>query len=220
VIIDEADALVAPAQNALLKTLEEPPSSSMFILVTARPDVLLPTVQSRCPRLRFRPLGLDEIATVLVRRGWSEQEARATAAVADGSLERALQAKAGDLVEAREVAGHVLAGAMATDDPRVRLQAARELLPGTGGGGVTDRERLGMHLRAMATLIRDVELVSTGADAGALVNADVRPALDRLASGYRGDRGIRAFSAVDQALVALERNASAKIVADWLVLQL
>src|SRR3954466_627265 len=51
VIVDEADALVPAAQNALLKTLEEPPSSSVFILVSARPDALLPTVLSRCPQL-------------------------------------------------------------------------------------------------------------------------------------------------------------------------
>ena len=44
VIIDEADALVPQAQNALLKTLEEPPSASVFMLVTSRPDALLPTV--------------------------------------------------------------------------------------------------------------------------------------------------------------------------------
>ena len=50
------------AQNALLKTLEEPPSMSVFMLVTSRPDALLPTVRSRCPRLRFRPLGADEVA--------------------------------------------------------------------------------------------------------------------------------------------------------------
>src|SRR5688572_1659368 len=50
VIIDEADALVSAAQNALLKTLEEPPSLSVFMLITARPDALLPTVRSRCPR--------------------------------------------------------------------------------------------------------------------------------------------------------------------------
>jgi DNA polymerase-3 subunit delta' len=47
VVIDEADALVVAAQHALLKTLEEPPSASIFILVTSRPDALLPTVQSR-----------------------------------------------------------------------------------------------------------------------------------------------------------------------------
>src|SRR5262249_4898504 len=46
VMIDEADALVGAAQNALLKTLEEPPPSSVFILITARPDALLPTVRS------------------------------------------------------------------------------------------------------------------------------------------------------------------------------
>ena len=49
VIIDEADSMLPPAQSALLKVLEEPPSSSVFLLVTTRPDMLLPTVQSRCP---------------------------------------------------------------------------------------------------------------------------------------------------------------------------
>jgi DNA polymerase-3 subunit delta' len=53
VIIDEADGLVPAAQNALLKTLEEPPPSSIFVLVTARVDMLLPTVRSRCIRLWF-----------------------------------------------------------------------------------------------------------------------------------------------------------------------
>ena len=53
VIIDEADALMDAAQNALLKTLEEPPSASMFVLVSSIPDALLPTVRSRCSRLRF-----------------------------------------------------------------------------------------------------------------------------------------------------------------------
>ena len=52
-IVDDADALNAEAQNALLKTLEEPPAASSFVLVTSRPDMLLPTVLSRCQRLRF-----------------------------------------------------------------------------------------------------------------------------------------------------------------------
>src|SRR5919198_1443009 len=51
VIIDDADALLPQAQNALLKTLEEPTPSSVFILVTSKPDLLLPTVRSRCIRL-------------------------------------------------------------------------------------------------------------------------------------------------------------------------
>src|SRR5262245_38238210 len=82
VIIDEADALVGQAQNALLKTLEEPPSASVFILVTSRPDVLLPTVLSRCPRLRFRQLEPAEVAAALIKHGHAEREARAVAAAA------------------------------------------------------------------------------------------------------------------------------------------
>ena len=53
VLIREADTLEPAAQNALLKSLEEPPPGTMFILTTAVPGVLLPTVRSRCMRLRF-----------------------------------------------------------------------------------------------------------------------------------------------------------------------
>src|SRR5580765_5800009 len=69
VIIDEADALMPQAQNALLKTLEEPPPSSVFLLITARPDALLLTVLSRCPRLRFRPLDAGDVAAAMIRSG-------------------------------------------------------------------------------------------------------------------------------------------------------
>ena len=220
VIVDDADALVGAAQNALLKTLEEPPPSSVFILVTSRPDVLLPTVRSRCPVLRFRPLGPSDIAAALVARGHSEAEARAVAASADGSLGRALEASAGDLVEARDVAQQVLAHAASSDDPRRRIEGAKDLLAKTGAGGAEDREQVASHLRAMESLLRDVELLSTRADVRVLANPDVQPALERLARTYQGERGIRAFTAVDRALMALERNAGVKIVADWLVLQL
>jgi DNA polymerase-3 subunit delta' len=220
VIIDEADALVVAAQNALLKTLEEPPPSSSFILVTSRPDVLLPTVRSRCPQLRFRPLSADEIAAVLMARGHTETEARAVAATADGSVGQALEASAGELVGARDVAQRVLTQASAQNDPARRLSGAQELLAKTGAGGAGDREQLASHLRAMAVLLRDAEVLATRADARTLANPDVRPALERLAATYHGERGVRAFSAIDQALVALQRNAGVKIVADWLVLQL
>ncbi len=220
VIIDEADQLMPAAQNALLKTLEEPPPSSAFILVTSRLDALLPTVRSRCPVLRFRPLGPDDIAAALVQRGLGEAEARSVAAAAGGSLGRALEASAGELVEARDVAERVLARAAASADPCRRIEGAKDLLANTGAGGATDREQLASHLRAMESLLRDVELLSTRADVRALANPDVQPALERLARTYQGERGMRAFTAVDRALLALDRNAGVKVVADWLVLHL
>ena len=220
VIVDDADALVPQAQNALLKTLEEPPPSSVFILVTARPDVLLPTVRSRCPQLRFRPLSPGDIAAALIARGAGESEARAVAATANGSLGEALEAAGNDLVEARDVAQRVLMRAGAERDPARRIELAKELLAKTGSGGAADREQLSSYLRAMASLLRDVEVLATRADDRTLANPDVRPALERLTQTYGGERGIRAFSAIDQALVALDRNAGVKLVADWVVLHL
>jgi hypothetical protein len=52
-IVEEATALAPPAANALLKTLEEPPSRTLFVLCTTAPDQLLPTIRSRCQRVRF-----------------------------------------------------------------------------------------------------------------------------------------------------------------------
>jgi DNA polymerase-3 subunit delta' len=219
VLIDDADALVPQAQNALLKTLEEPPAGSVFLLVTARPDALLPTVQSRCPRLRFRPLDDEDVVSALRARGATEAEARAVAATAHGSIGRALEVHAGDLVESRDIAARVLLHATSGEQARHRLEGTKELLAKTGAGGAQDREQLSGHLRAMATLIRDVAVLGAGDDTIALANADLRTDLQRLAA-FRGERGLRAYAAIDRALAALDGNASTKIVADWIVLQL
>lgn len=219
VIIDDADAMVPAAQNALLKTLEEPPAASAFMLVTSHPDLLLPTVRSRCPQLRFRALSADEVADALVRQGRTDKEAHAIAASAGGSVAQALEASGGGLVEARDVAVRVLAQASKTPEAGRRIDVAKELLAKTGAGGATDREQVAGHLRAMSALLRDIEVIATSNGTASLANPDVRPALERL-NAFAGERGIRAFEAVDKALDALSRNAGVKTVADWLVLQL
>ena len=105
VIIDTADALVIPAQDALLKTLEEPPPASVFVLVTSRPDVLLPTVRSRCQRLRFGRLAPAAVAAVLMaRHEYSEADAYAAASVSDGSVGAALEGGTEGRVDARDAA--------------------------------------------------------------------------------------------------------------------
>ena len=60
-IIDEAELLDADGQNAMLKTLEEPPAGTTIVLVTQQEDRLLPTIRSRCQRVAFGPLGAQEM---------------------------------------------------------------------------------------------------------------------------------------------------------------
>ena len=216
VIIDGADALGLPAQDAILKTLEEPPSATVFVLITSRPDVLLPTVRSRCQRLRFGPLSPADVASLLIRdHGMSAAAAHAAAAASGGSVARAIDGSGEGAMEARDVAARLLQGAARTTDPRQRLDGARQL---TGGG--SDRDELSRRLLALSSLIRDLGLLGAHANAATLANADLEPQLASLLRSYDRDRALRAFSAVDRALAALDRNASPKIVADWLALNL
>lgn len=222
VMIDDADAMTPDAQDALLKTLEEPPPSSVLILISAMPDALLPTVLSRCQRLRFGELSAAEVAEALMRdHEYEEADARAAAVDADGSIGRALSALSTDVTEARDMAHRLLEQAVRQADPGRRIDLAREVTPSTGGKtSGAERERLAACLRALASLLRDIGLAGAQGDAAVLANADLTPQLRALARSYDSDRTVRAYASVDEALVALERNVSPKIVADWLVLQL
>ena len=219
VIIDQADAMVPNGQDALLKTLEEPPPASVFVLVTALPDMLLPTVRSRCQRLRFGLLAPGDVAQVLMaRHEYSEADAHAAAAVSEGSIGRALEEGSDAFVDARSAALSLLQRAATNAAPAARIQAATGL-PG-GGRGKADRVALGQTLVALSSILRDLGALLSSAEDRALANADLRTPLHGLLRSYDRERVLSAFAAVDRALEALDRNASPKIVADWLALQI
>ena len=92
-IIDDAERLSVAAQNALLKTLEEPAGHALIVLVTASAGALLPTVRSRCQRVVFRPLAETDVSSVLAEQGVEAEEASVLARYADGSPGRALAAR-------------------------------------------------------------------------------------------------------------------------------
>jgi DNA polymerase-3 subunit delta' len=195
----------------------------VFALVSAWPDSLAPTVRSRCSRLRFGRLHPAEIARALARdHGYTEEHARAMAALSGGSLGRALGAGSGDLDEVRAAACRALRQVAEAADPRGRLECVRELTGGRGAGSTaaSDREALGSRITVLLALVRDLAILSSRAHGDALANLDLTSELEGLSRLYDRDRIVRAFSAADRALSALRRNASPKIVADWLVLQL
>lgn len=90
-IVDAADDMNASAANALLKVLEEPPPRCLFFVLAHAPGRLLPTIKSRCRRLDLTPLTPDEIAAGLAVLGRDGEGAGRAAALADGSLRRAIQ---------------------------------------------------------------------------------------------------------------------------------
>ena len=90
-IIERAEKMTPSAQNALLKTLENPPEDTVFFLLTETPGALLSTVRSRARLVRVSPLTREACAEALVRRGVEAKRAARLAGLAHGSVGRALE---------------------------------------------------------------------------------------------------------------------------------
>ncbi len=94
VIIEHADKMNQPAQNALLKTLEEPLPDTVFLLLTDAPELLLPTIVSRCRALKLHPWPDEVILRALQNRGVEGSMARQALHVSGGSIGRAISVAA------------------------------------------------------------------------------------------------------------------------------
>ena len=120
-IVEQAELMNVQAQNALLKTLEEPAARTLIVLLTDQPRALLPTIRSRCQTLRFAALERDAVETELRRRGVDKTLAGDAALLARGSLGVALKwIEDGVVPSARELAQQVenaLAGQPPPDLP-------------------------------------------------------------------------------------------------------
>ena len=103
-IVDGAETLNTAAQNAFLKTLEEPPGDSVIILIASRPQSLLPTIRSRCQEIRFLPLSRQQLAAAL------EERRDSAGAPMRGSLRRSRRGSMGRALEMDIGAGKGRAG--------------------------------------------------------------------------------------------------------------
>src|SRR3546814_14225616 len=97
IVVDAVDDLETDGANALLKTLEEPPAKTLFLLVSHSPGRLLPTIRSRCRTLRFQPIARDAMTTWLheLRPMIEMGEVRAIVAASGGGPGQALGGKSG-----------------------------------------------------------------------------------------------------------------------------
>ena len=112
IVLTEADRMNEPAANKLLKTLEEPPARTHFLLLSEAPDELLPTVRSRCQRIDFAALSDADVAAGLVAAGVSPEAAAAAARLASGRLDRARSLASGAGLAALRAVALEVAGSL------------------------------------------------------------------------------------------------------------
>jgi DNA polymerase-3 subunit delta' len=115
VIVRDAETMQETAQEAFLKTLEEPPPYAVILLLTDDLEPVLPTIQSRCVILRFGQSNVQQVADALSAAGVTDDRSAAIARVAGGSIGWAFQAaNDGDLLATRQrelnEAGELVAG--------------------------------------------------------------------------------------------------------------
>ena len=90
-VFDEEQKMTVEAQNALLKTLEEPPKYAIIILITNNKESLLDTIKSRCEIIKFTPIPIKDIADYLVKTGVDEKRASLLANFSRGSMQKAIE---------------------------------------------------------------------------------------------------------------------------------
>lgn len=157
-ILDDADALNIEGANSLLKTLEEPPSNSLLILIGTSLQRQLPTIRSRCQSIIFRPLRSEQLSSLLLRNNVVEgdEAAEALAAMSGGSLTEAGLMSDAELQSFREslmgmLSAHIL--------PMAEFaKRCGTLVDAAGKDAKLKRERLKLLLRMSASFYRGLSI--------------------------------------------------------------
>jgi DNA polymerase-3 subunit delta' len=215
-IIDRAEFMSTEAANCLLKTLEEPASGVLFILLTTNDSILPATVVSRCQRLELRPLVTSEVEAALSQRwGIELQKAELLARLSHGCLGWALSAAADDsLLQQRAQRVDKLLD-IASGDYEERFDYAAQLVAQFSQSRSLVQEVLDLWLDWW----RDLLLVKLGCS-GAVTNIDHQAMLVDLARGYNLVE-VRAFiHSIQAAGEQLRQNANPRLVLEVLMLSI
>jgi len=206
VIFREAERMTEDAQNALLKSIEEPPLHTLFILTTHRPAALLPTVRSRSRTLFFKPLQAEVVARFLKEGGVAPGKEMDMARLSRGSLKRALEIAEGG-VPGREEAIRILAWAVEGRKREALAWAAGFTFKSSGIMLIEART----VIDELLTLARDVAAIQNG-DAEKLMNPDMADMLLDVGRKAPQDAGLKALEAVANAWGEVDSNVNLALI--------
>ena len=210
-IVDEAEKMTAQAQNALLKTIEEPPAYAVILLLTTNAEAFLPTILSRCVQLKLKPLKDGEVKDYLVSRmGVELSQAEIYTAFARGNLGKAIHLA--DSEDFRHLYGELLdlLKNLKKSDISELLERIRKM----------KEDKLDIHqcLDFMQMWYRDVLMYKTTKDINLLIFKDEFSTVNAMStvSGYEGLE--RILTAIDKARIRLDANVNMELVMELLLL--
>ena len=212
VLIEDAHTLNETASNALLKTLEEPSSDTIFLLVTGFPERLLDTILSRCQILRTGRLAEEDILALLEELELGDAPSNASSVrLADGSISEAIRLIGTENSERRT--------ALLESMSRLHEMGASETLR-LAEQFAADKAVVAENFSLVRYWVRDWMLLLAGGDGASIVNVDWREALRDQAGSLTVRDITEALRQVDRIQGNLRFNVNGKLTAEHLMLTL
>ncbi len=212
-IVPEAEKMTEAAQNALLKTIEEPPEYGVVILLTSNISALLPTIQSRCLTLEFRPLSTVVVEDYLKSHCQvPDYMAKASAVFAQGNLGKAMRyAKSEDFIERKDRILALLRGVdrMSVSD---MLEEIRDL--------GARKEEVRDYIDLMALWYRDVLIFKATKNMNHLLFREEASVISREASNRSYENIETILQGFEKAKARLKANVSFEVAIELMLLNL
>ena len=210
VIIDGCELLTAPAANALLKTLEEPPDCALLILLTGKRAALPLTLISRCQPVPFQPLPPAHMQTIFGQQGFDDDEAALAATLSEGQLDAFADRDFAQVLAIRDQAHALLSDLIQSQAVSSFLQARK--LAGK-------REQCDELLHWLALLCRDLAMLKA-TPARTLYNHDLRDELTELVPSLPVEPLLEAFAHIEQQRHALGMNLNPQLIFEHVLIHL
>lgn len=210
-IVDEAEKMTVQAQNALLKTIEEPPSYAVILLITTNQEAFLPTILSRCIQLKLKPLKDFTVKSYLTEHlHVPDKEAEICAAFARGNLGKAIHLSSSD--EFKELYQKVMSVIKSVGDMDITmlLDCIREIKD--------QKFEMNDMLDLMQLWFRDVLMFKVTKDMNLLIFRDEYKAINEMGQKYDYAGLEEILNAVDLARTRLEANVNMELTMELLLL--
>ena len=223
-VIQQAETMTGEAANSFLKALEEPPPHNILILNTREPRDLLPTIVSRCQRVPFHPIPVEEMTRWLIKKkGVEPQRAEVAARGASGSLAGAIRMCEEGFLKMREewLSGLLgLSGVSDGEAVETAFQWADRNRRGGGAGSGSGEYGLLEMLTVWESWYRDLLVVKAGGDLSLIINVDLADRLNSAAANYRRQALVEILFLLSRAIKDLVRMRNASLVMENTVLRL
>jgi DNA polymerase III subunit delta' len=205
-ILDDAERLNQSSANSILKVLEEPPETTLLVLLTSKPYALLETIRSRCLMLSFAPLTSEELESHLKANfKRPAEETQMIARLARGSIGRALEIDLGEYREKRAMLIDLIESLALKRDTLKLMEAAEHLAK------KLERAEFEEHLDVLLILFADLFHLKLGEPVESITNSDAAARLGRIAEAVTIDQIMDWVERIEQVSQGLARNINRQL---------